>query len=134
MSEVGAEQFIRRLYERFNVEGMDGMAEDFFDAEVEYHDDPLWPGGGVHSGRHATVARFKEVVEVLGIGEVVVERVVDAGDEVAWIIWASGRSLGSDVPNDHRWGYVGRIAGGKLVYFRAYYNAEEALKAVGLTK
>jgi hypothetical protein len=59
-----------------------------------------------------------------------VERVVDPGEEVAWVIRASGRSQGSDVPNDHRWGYVGRIAGGKLVYFRVYHNAEEALEAV----
>jgi ketosteroid isomerase-like protein len=109
-----------------------GRRRTFFDAEVEYHDDPLWPGGGAHNGRQATIARFREVIEVLGIRETVVERVVDTGKQVAWIISASGRSLGSDVPNDHRWGYVGRIAGGKLVYFRAYYNAQEALEAVGL--
>jgi ketosteroid isomerase-like protein len=61
----------------------------------------------------------------------VVERVVSTGDEVAWVVRATGRSPGADVPNDHRWGYIGRIAGGKLVHFRAYYDAEEALKAAG---
>jgi ketosteroid isomerase-like protein len=130
MSQESAEHFIRRLYQRFNVEGIDGAAEDFFDAAVEYHDDPLWPGGGAHNGRPATIARFKEVIQVLGIKEAVVERVVDTGEELAWIVRVRGRS-GSDVPNDHRWGYVGRIADGKLVYFRAYYDAEEAFGAVG---
>ena len=130
MAQENAEQFIRRMYERFNAEGVGAAAEDFFDAEVEYHDDAVWPGGGAHIGRHDVSARFEEVIEVLGIREAVVERVADHGEEVAWVIRAIGRSPGADAPNDHTWGYVGRIAGGKLVYFRAYYHPEEAFQGV----
>ncbi|HWX52669.1 MAG TPA: nuclear transport factor 2 family protein [Solirubrobacteraceae bacterium] len=131
MSQENAEQFIRRLYERWNREGIRAVAEDFFDAQVEYYDDAVWPGGGTHRGRPAMIARFREAIETLGIKESVVERVVDTGDRVAWVIRATGRSPAADVPHDHRWGYVGRIAGGKLVYFRAYHDADQALKAVG---
>jgi ketosteroid isomerase-like protein len=131
MSRESSEQFIHRFYERWNAEGIGSTAEDFFDARVEYHDDTVWPGGGAHNGRPAVTARFQEVVNTLGLMEAVVERVVDNGSEVGWIIRTTGRSPGADVPNDHRWGYVGRIAGGKLVYFRAYYHAEEALEVVG---
>jgi hypothetical protein len=108
------------------------VAEDFFDAQIEYNDDAVWPGGGVHRGCRAVAARFDEVIEVLGITEALVERVVNSGEESAWVIRAVGHSPGADVPTDHRWGYVGRIAGGKLVCFRAYYDPERALKAVGL--
>jgi ketosteroid isomerase-like protein len=124
------EQFIRRLYERWTADGIRAAAEDCFDAQIEYHDDAVWPGGGAHRGRSAVISRFEEVIEVLGISEAVVERVIDTGDEVAWVIRVTGRSPGADVPNDHRWGYVGRIAGGRLLCFRAYYEAEEALEAV----
>ena len=134
MSQENVERFIRRLYERWNAEGIRAMAGDFFDAQVEYHDDVVWPGGGVHIGRDAMIARFREVIEVLGIKESVVERVVDTGANVAWVIRATGQSPGADVPHDHRWGYVGRIARGKVIYFRAYHNADEALEAVGLTE
>jgi ketosteroid isomerase-like protein len=131
MSQENAEQLIRRLYDRWNADGIGTAAEDFLDADVEYHDDNVWPGGGGHKGRPAVIARFEEAVATLGLRKAAVERVIDAGDQVAWVIRTAGRSPGADVPNEHTWGYVGRIAGGKLVYFRAYYNADEALKAVG---
>jgi len=83
-------------------------------------------------GREAVVLRFKEVIEVLGIDEVKVERVVDTGNEVAGVIQAVGRSPGADVPNAHTWRYAGCIADGKFVYFRAYYDAAEALTAAGV--
>jgi ketosteroid isomerase-like protein len=134
MSQEGTEQFIRTMYERWNAEGISAMAEDFFDADVEYHDDSVWPGGGGHIGRTAVVARFEEVVTTLGLKEAVVERVVDSGEAAVWVIRTSGRSPGADVPSDHRWGYVGRIANGRLTYFRAYYSADEALAAIGVAE
>jgi hypothetical protein len=88
MSHESTEQFIRRMYERWNAEGINAMAEDFFDPDVEYHDDTVWPGGGTHIGRPAVVARFEEAVTTLGLKQA----------------------------------------------FRAYYSAEDALKAVGLAE
>jgi hypothetical protein len=130
MSGPSAEQFIGGLSAAFNEEGIRAVARDFWDAEVEYHDDPAWPGGGAHTGRDAVVARFEEVVDVLGITHLAVQRVVDNGELIAWVTRASGQTPGGDVPNYHVWGYVGRLAGAKLVYFGAYYDAEEALQAV----
>jgi hypothetical protein len=132
MPQESTEHFIRKLYERWNAEGIGAMAEDFFDPDVEYHDDSVWPGGGAHIGRRAVVARFEEVVTTLGLKEAVVERVLDSGEATVWVIRTSGQSPGADVPNDHTWGYVGRIANARLTFFRAYYSADEAFKAVGL--
>src|ERR1700733_6753231 len=131
MSQESAEQLIRRMYERWNAEGVSAAADDFFDVDVEYEDDSVWPGGGAHVGRPAVVARFEEVISTLGLREAVVERVVDTGEDAAWVIRANGRAPGADVPSEHRWGYVGRIANGRLTRFRAYYRAEDALDAVG---
>ncbi len=132
MSQETTEHFIRAMYERWNAEGIGATADEFFDADVEYEDDSVWPGGGVHIGRPAVVARFEEVITTLGLREALVERVVDTGEAAAWVIRTSGRSPGADVPSEHRWGYVGRIASGRLTRFRAYYSAEDALNAVGL--
>jgi ketosteroid isomerase-like protein len=129
-----AERFIRRMYDRWNADGIAPVAEDFFDADISYHDDAVWPGGSAHRGRAAVTARFQEVVATLGLREAVVERVVGSGDQVAWVIRTTGRSPGADLPSEHRWGYVGRIADGRLAYFRAYYDADEALADVGLTE
>lgn len=128
------EKIIRQLYKRWNAEGIGAVAEEFFDPGIEYHDDEAWPGGGGHKGRAAVIARFQEVIDVLGIKSSVVERVVDAGEQVAWVIRACGISPAADVPTDHRWGYTGRIVEDKLVYFRAFYNPEHALEAVGLAE
>lgn len=130
-SRDSPEQFIRRMYAQWNAQGIRSLADTFLDAQVQYSDDAAWPGGGAHHGRAAVIARFEEVVEVLGLREAVVERVIHRGEEVAWVIRSTGRSPGADVPNDHRWGYTGRIAGGKLVRFEAYYDADEAFEALG---
>jgi ketosteroid isomerase-like protein len=124
------EQLIRRGYAAFNAEGVSAAAELLFDPEVEYADDAVWPGGGTHKGRAAVVARFEEVAESLGVTQAAVERVVARGDRLAWTVRFSGRSPSADVPNEHTWGYVGRIARGKVVRFRACYDPQEALDAL----
>jgi predicted SnoaL-like aldol condensation-catalyzing enzyme len=86
---------------------------------------------GPHKGRDTVVARFEEVVEVLGITHLAVERVVDNGDVIACVTRASGQTPGGYVPNHHVWGYVERVARGRLIHFRAYYDAAEALQAAG---
>jgi ketosteroid isomerase-like protein len=132
MAQLTAEQFILDMYAAFVSEGLAEASVRFMAEGVEYADDPRWPGGGTHYGRDAVVARFEEVAEVLGIVDAGVERVVDTGGHVAWIVRFSGRSPREGVPNDHRWGYVGRMAEGRLVSFRAYYDPAEAFAAAGV--
>jgi ketosteroid isomerase-like protein len=132
MAQPTADQFVRDMYAAFVSEGLPAATARFMDDQVEYADDPRWPGGGTHHGREAVVARFEEVAEVLGIVAADVERVVEAGDQVAWIVRFSGQSPREGVPNDHRWGYVGRISDARLVSFRAYYDPAEAFAAAGV--
>jgi hypothetical protein len=39
----------------------------------------------------------------------------------------------SGVPHEHLWGYVVEVKEERIVYFRAYYEPEEALEAVGVS-
>jgi hypothetical protein len=63
----------------------------------------------------------------MGLTDVSLEQIVQRGEQIAWVSRVSGRSRGADVPHEHRWGWRGRFAGGKLHYPRAYYEADEAL-------
>jgi hypothetical protein len=55
-----AERRLREAYDAFNAGGV-SAADRYWHPDVEYHDDPRRPGGGVHRGREAVVARLAEV-------------------------------------------------------------------------
>jgi ketosteroid isomerase-like protein len=44
---------------------------------------------------------------------------------------ASGASTGNEVPFDHLWAYAVRVRDGRVAWFRAYFDADEALAAGG---
>ena len=117
--------------------GLDAAAERYWDANIEYHEDPRWPGASSYRGREAVVRCFRDYFETLGAedaGSVSVERVLDAGERgVVAFVRFSGQAP-SGLPHEHTWGYVVRVAGERIVYFRAYYEPTEALKALGLSE
>jgi ketosteroid isomerase-like protein len=109
-------------------------AAKYWDPDIEYVEDPQWPGASTYHGRDAVLACFGEYERTLapdGGWTVTVDKVVDAGDRQVAIIRSSSRSA-SGVPHEHHWGYVVQVTNGRLVYVRAYYDAAEALEAVGL--
>jgi ketosteroid isomerase-like protein len=124
------EDRLRGVAEAFTAGGIAAsrpLALELYHPDIEYHDSGLWPGAGTYNGREAVMARFEELTEVMGMTENVTEQVVQRGDELAWVNRIGGRSPGADVPQEHRWGWRGRMSDGKLVYLRAYYDADEAL-------
>jgi ketosteroid isomerase-like protein len=57
------------------------------------------------------------------------ERAVDAGEEFAFVVFASGSGASSGAPHEYRYGYVGRLVDGLIVDLQAYLNADAALEA-----
>lgn len=111
--------------------GLQDAAETYWDPDVEYVEDPRWPGASRYRGRDAVLACFRSYTEALGPIEeavVTVEQVIDAGDRLVPLIRFSGRSP-SGVPHEHLWAYVVKTRDGRITYFRAYYEPEEALEA-----
>lgn len=106
-------------------------AETYWDPDVEYVEDPQWPGASRYKGREAVLACFRSYAEALGPIEgaaVTVERVIDAGERLVPFVRFSGRSP-SGVPHEHLWAYVVEARDGRITYFRAYYEPAEALQA-----
>ena len=108
--------------------GVEGLAETGHE-EVVYEEDPRFPGAGVHRGRAAALARFREYEEQLGHGAVEVEGVEELGDDVL-IVWRhTGVTPGAELPFEHRWAWLVRLRDGKAAHIRAFFDPDEARRA-----
>jgi len=134
MSQHDAE-VVRRAFEGAGARGLDESAELYWHPEVEYVEDPRWPGASRYKGRDAVLRCFQAYMEALGREEdlaITVERVVDAGHRQVPFVRVQSSASTSGVPHEHLWGYVVEVREERIAYFRAYYEPTEALEAVGL--
>lgn len=134
MSQENVE-VVRRAFEGAGTQSLAATAETYWHRDVEYVEDPRWPGASTYKGREAVLRCFQSYMEVLGREEdlqVTVERVVDAGDRQVPFIRVRSRASTSGVPHDHLWGYVVEVREARIAYFQAFYEPAEALEAVGL--
>ena len=98
-----------------------------WDPEVEYVEDPKWPGAMSFRGFDAVGARFREYVDDLGAdAELVLEDVRDTPRGMVSLVRTRGTSP-NGLPFDHLWGYRFRMRDGRVVWFRAYLDPAEAL-------
>ena len=126
---------VRRAFEGAGARGLVETAEIFWHPQVEYVEDPRWPGASTYQGRDAVLRCFLDYMEALGREDdlaITVERVFDGGDRQVPFVRVQSRASTSGVPHEHLWGYVVKVSGQQIVYFRAYYEPQEALEAVGL--
>jgi ketosteroid isomerase-like protein len=134
MSEENAE-LVRKAFEGAGAQGLEKTAEAYWHPEVEYVEDPRWPGASRYKGRDEVLRCFQAYMEALGREEdfvVTVERVFDAGERQVPYVRVQGRASTSGVPHEHLWDYVVEVRDERIVYFRAYYEPEEALEAAGM--
>ncbi len=104
-----------------------GRLVDGWDPDVEYVEDPKWPGAASFRGYEAVGARFREYVEDLGgDAELVLEDVRDTLEGLVSLVRTRGTSP-NGLPFDHLWGYRFRMRDGKVVWFRAYLDPAEAV-------
>ena len=135
MSEEAVE-VVRNAFEGAGARGLQETAETYWHPEVEYEEDPRWPGASRYKGRDAVLRRFQTYMEALGREEdltVTVERVFDAGERQVPFVRVRGTST-SGVPLEHLWGYVVEVKEGLIAYFRAYYWPWDALEAAGVVE
>ena len=127
--------FLRRMFEDVggDVSPRDlDRVEPWWHPEIEYVEDPKWPGSSEFRGREEVLRIWNSYLEVFRTVRMEVQDVIDAGEEVVAVVRVSGISKGADVPFDHVWAYVCRLRDGKLAYQRAYWDPEEALSAAGV--
>jgi ketosteroid isomerase-like protein len=135
MSQENVE-VVRRMAQAWNEGGWEGVADrDLLHPAVEYHDDRRWPEARSAVGVSALVARFVEVMDVMGKeAKVEVEELLDAGENsVVLICRFTGEARASGLHHDYRWGFVCRVADQQITYIQAYLEPESALEAAGLS-
>jgi ketosteroid isomerase-like protein len=131
MSEENVEA-VKRSYERFNTDGVEGAAKDFWHEDIVWHDPEEFPDAEIYHGIEAAKAALQGYVDLGGHMKVQVEEYIDAGDEVFTGWQVHGRGASSGAPVEGSMYHVSTVKHGKLVRLRQYLNRDKALKAAGL--
>jgi ketosteroid isomerase-like protein len=130
MSQENVE-IVREAYAAFNRRDLDHWIE-FFDPEIEYHDTPDFPGGGMHLGREAFRRHAESYldawsdsrveIDARAVGEQVVGRIRYTG---------AGRATGIQVETPEV-GALYDFRAGRIRRVRQFATYAEALEAAGL--
>jgi ketosteroid isomerase-like protein len=124
-----------QLIERSAARNATGTFVDpAWDPDVEYVEDPRWPGGGSYRGADAIQDRFAEYLEIFGAVELSLKEMLDGEDDIVSIFRARGVSAQTGLPFEHDWAYVWTFHDGRVVKWRAYFDKAEALEAVGMSE
>jgi uncharacterized protein len=122
---------IKRSYEHFNGTGR--FEQDFFDPEMEWHNAPELPGGGVHRGREAVLADLAAQGEAWESRTAMPDEIIPAGDKVVVFVRGSGigKVSGAEVQIDvvHVW----TLRDGRVTRIEAFLDRKAALRAAGVT-
>ena len=100
------------------------------DEDFEFHEDPQFPEGGIYRGRHAFRGYFERFREEWDDYRVNVEDIRDSGDKVLVLTHQTARGKTSGVQIDLRIAHLWTIRNGKAVRMEAYFDRDEALKAL----
>ena len=127
-------ELVRRGYQAFNDRDLDAMVGNFTE-DVEWR---LIGGfadlmGAEFSGHDAVRHFVDDWLENLG-GRAEIESILEAGDRVLVIARSVGVGGASGAPAEMRWGQVYSFRDGQVSAVDNYYEASDALNAVGLTE
>ena len=130
MSQENVE-VVREAYAAFNRRDLDHWIE-FFDPEIEYHDTPEFPDGGMHLGREGFRRHVESYldawsdasveVDARAVGEQVVGRIRYTG---------AGRATGIEVETPE-YGALYDFRAGRIRRVRQFTTYADALEAAGL--
>jgi ketosteroid isomerase-like protein len=107
------------------------LTERWWHPEIEYVEDPSWPGSSTYRGRDLVRRTFEDYRDVIG-GSISLEEVREGDNGVFALVRIAGESSGAKIPWDQSFGYHCRVRDGKMSYFRAYFDIEQARRDAGV--
>ncbi len=131
MSQENVE-VVRRLWDRWEADDLDGMLETLSD-EVVTH----WRGGAedrTYHGKEGYLELAASWGEEFADWKATAEEFIEAGDRVLVRNHQSGRGEVSGVAVEMEAWFVYEVGHGKIVRQTYYRNRDEALDAVGLSE
>ena len=123
-----AKQYVAAL----NAGGLDAV-EPLWHDKIELNDPVGVPDAGRFLGRDAVRRRIESYLELGWDGQIEVEEMVDAGDEVVLIWRLRGTTPLGGFPLDTTFFFVVLFEDGKVRRFRQYLSKGQALEAAGLS-
>jgi ketosteroid isomerase-like protein len=130
MSQENVDAF-RGVIEAINERGPE--AGIFFDAEIEFREDPEFPDAQVYRGRDEVVRNFREFTASFEYYRFEIEDLRDAGgDKVIAVLREQARGKASGLEVDRQSGWVATFRDGKVLSFEIYLDPAHALEAAGL--
>jgi ketosteroid isomerase-like protein len=106
---------------------------DFFDPEVEIHEDPRFPEPGVYRGTEAIRGYLSQFTESFDAFSFEAEDFIDLGDGRVLILFRlRSRGTESGAAVEARPGWIFTIRARKVVRMEAHLDRDEALAAAGL--
>ena len=133
MSQENVE-IVREANTAFNRRDLDHWIE-FFDPEIEYHDAPGLPDGGVHRGLEAFRRHAESYLSAWSDARVELLDVRPIGEQVAGRIRYTGvgRATGIEVETPE-FGVLYDFVAARICRVRQFATYAEALEAVGLSE
>lgn len=132
-ANVDVVRALSRAVETKDLEAAFALAEQYFDDDLEWVEDPSWPGGGTYRGIAAVRQLLRERTDSFDI-EQRIEKLIDAGDDVVTFIRWRGRGHSSGAEAEMQVATVSTLRDGKIVRVRFYLDRNEALAAVRLSE
>jgi ketosteroid isomerase-like protein len=125
-------ELVRRAIAAFNSGSVEALAEagDFYDPEVEFHEDSKLIEAEVHRGPAEVEAYFERWLESFESYSFEIEEIVDSGDKVAVFNRQTGRGRGSGAEVDMRTAWVFELRNGRIRRITPHWDRDEALAAV----
>jgi ketosteroid isomerase-like protein len=106
---------------------------EFFDLDIEVHEDPRFPEAGVYRGREAVGRYFGQFTESFDEFVFEVEDFIDLGeDRVLVLLRLRTRGSGSGATVEARPAWIITIRSGKAVRIDTYLDRGEAFAAAGI--
>jgi ketosteroid isomerase-like protein len=147
MSQENVE-IVRRAYENFNryhrakagddaaeVEAAWAAGREWLAPELEYREDPTWPGAGTYRGLEEECRRvWDEYYEDFGEQSFMPERFLESGDQLVVIVRYSVRGTSSGAAAEVTQGHLCTVRDAKIVKWEIYFDPQEALEAAGLSE
>lgn len=124
-------EIVRRLAEAFDERGFDG-AREFFDPDIEWHEDPSFPEAGVYQGMDAVEAYARQFMSEFAEMHYHAVDLTDLDDQVIANMRISGEGQASGAAFEISAWWVFALREGKVIRCHAYLDREQALKAAGL--
>jgi ketosteroid isomerase-like protein len=144
MSQENVE-VVRGAYELFNryhgakargdaaeVEATWDAVKEWTAPDLEYREDPSWPGARTYRGLDKCRPVWDEYYEEFGEQAFEPERFLDSGDQVVVILRWSARGTSSGAAVEMPQGHLHTLRAGKIAKWEIYFNPQEALEAAGL--